>query len=382
MRKLDTIDIAIGVCFLLVISLGAVTVYRDDLSGPQRKIHFSSDMSLKELAKANSAPVKEILHQLSHEDRRAWNWSRMVPISTLPVDPQKVHHAVEHIVEESTPGRDLFRFVLWSAYLMVSLGILVKVKKTDRLRLFLLLGTVAVFGVLLGATPNPMEAIVKVFKAAKQMEADPYEKAMLLLFFSLMAIVGNKLICGWGCQLGALQDSVYKLSPFKKIKRWQVPFWLANSVRIVIFLLFMDFLFGLVFGVENFVLYHHVNFFKLYDWTLAPLALILLPVLLALSFLVYRPFCQFVCPFGLYSWLLENLSLYRVRVSSSLCTECGKCVKTCPTKAMDGRMNYRRKWFLPDCWACGACIEACPTDAIAFYRKRPSETVRARLDAG
>ena len=232
---------------------------------------------------------------------------------------------------------------------------------------------VVIFGIILGATPNPMEAVVKVFKAGGKLEADPLDKAILLLLFSLMAIVGNKLICGWGCQLGALQDSIYKLSPFKKIKRRQVPFWLANGVRLALFVLFLDLLFGFVLGIENFVLYHHVNFFKLYDWTLAPLALILLPILFAFSIFVYRPFCQFICVFGLCSWFLENLSLYRVRISDSLCIDCGKCVKACPTKAMEGRMSYGRKVFLPDCWACGACLEACPTNAIVFDRKRPLE---------
>jgi ferredoxin len=148
-----------------------------------------------------------------------------------------------------------------------------------------------------------------------------------------------------------------------------MPFWLTNGVRIIFFIIFFHLLFGLLFRIENFVIYHHLNFFKLYDWTLAPLALVLLPFLLAVSLVVYRPFCQFICPFGLYSWFLENLSLYRVRVTLSLCTDCGTCVRKCPTKAMDGRLNYRRNHFLPDCWACGACIEACPTDAIVFSRK-------------
>ncbi len=80
-----------------------------------------------------------------------------------------------------------------------------------------------------------MEAAVKVFKVAVGLEANPSEKVFFLLLFSIMAIIGSKLICGWGCQLGALQDSIHGLSPFKQIKRKQVPFWLANGVHVVIF---------------------------------------------------------------------------------------------------------------------------------------------------
>ena len=75
-RKLDIIDFLIGICFVLTISLGAVAVYWGDLYGPEPAVHFSTDMRFKGLAQANRAPVKEILHQLSHENREAWNWSR------------------------------------------------------------------------------------------------------------------------------------------------------------------------------------------------------------------------------------------------------------------------------------------------------------------
>ena len=84
------------------------------------------------------------------------------------------------------------------------------------------------------------------------------------------------------------------------------------------------------------------------------------------SLFIYRPFCQFICPFGLYSWLLENISIKRIKIIEDKCIKCEKCVKTCPTQAMKGIYEKKRKHFLPDCWSCGACIEACPTDAIKY----------------
>ncbi|GAF90415.1 unnamed protein product, partial [marine sediment metagenome] len=298
----------------------------------------------------------------------------------LPVDPDVVRRALVHAIAEERSGWDLLRFSLWGAYLAACLVLLVSRNGIGRSRTYVLLGAVVVFGVLLGSTPNPMEAVVKCFKLARGMETGLLNKAVILALFSVMAVVGSKLICGWGCQLGVLQDSIHRLSPFKRIKRWQVPFWLANSVRVVLFLLFLDFLFGGLFGVENFVIYRHVNFFKLYRGGLAPLPLALLPVLALLSLVVYRPFCQFICPFGLYSWVLENLSLYRVRVDESLCTDCDKCVKACPTEAMKARTHYDRKIFLPDCWACGACVDACPKNAVSFDLTspfRPATAVRS-----
>ena len=374
MRRLDWKDVLAGAALFSVVSFGAAAVYWGDLFAPEREVVFSPKMSIRELAERNGVPPKEIVHVLSHEDHRAWTWSRRVPASSLPVDPESVRHALEHAVEEDTPGLDLLRFILWGAYLAACLGLLGSARVTRRLRTILLLGAVVVFGVILGSSPNPMEAIVKAFKATRGMTAGPAAKAVVLALFSVMAVVGNKLICGWGCQLGVLQDSIHSLSPFRRIKRWQVPFWLANGVRVVLFLLFLDFLFGGLFGIENFVIYHHVNFFKLYRWELAPLALILLPVLALLSLVIYRPFCQFVCPFGIFSWVLENVSIYRVRIDRTLCIHCEKCVEACPTEAMKARLHYDRKVFLPDCWACGACVEACPVKAVTFDR-----ALRARV---
>lgn len=378
MLKLDKIDLIAGICFVLLVSLLAAGVYWKDISQGKQEVVFSGEMSIKEIAQKNGVPVKEIIHQLSHDDRRAWDWHVRAPINALPVEPEKVREAIEHAVKESAPERDLFRFFLWAVYLSACLGILVVWKKIARVRLVLLFGTVVVFGLVLGPTPNPMEGLVKAFKAVNGMEANLFGKIILLLLFSLMVLAGNKLICGWGCQLGALQDIIHRLSPFKRIKRRQVPFWLANGIRVTLFLAFICLLFGFGFGIKNFVIYHHINFFKLFNWTLAPLAFTLLPVLLVLSFLVYRPFCQFICPFGLYAWILENLSLYRVHVSEASCIQCDKCVKACPTEAMNGRMNYQRRSFLPDCWACGACIEACPTDAVTFGRKPPEAAGQSR----
>jgi len=370
-RRGDWKDVLAGAALVCAVSLGSAAVYWGDLFAAERKAVFSPEMSIRELAKRNGVPAREIVHHLSHEDRRAWRWRRWAPVSSLPVDPDVVRHALVHAVEEETPGWDLLRFSLWGVYLATCLALLVFRKGIGRLRTYALLGAVVVFGVLLGSTPNPMEAAVKTFKAIRGMQAGPVSRAIILGLFAVMAIVGNKLICGWGCQLGALQDLIHRLSPFKKIKRWQAPFWLANTVRVLVFLLFLDLLFGGLLGIKDFVIYHHVNFFKLYRWELAPLALLLLPVLALLSLVVYRPFCQFVCPFGLFSWILENISLYRVRVDTSLCNDCGRCVRACPTEAMKARMRGGRKVFLPDCWACGACVDACPVNAVTFDRALP-----------
>jgi len=368
MRRIDWIDISVCVVVLVALSCGAYVVYGDQLGDAPLDAHFTPDMSLRDVARANGIPVRKILHIASHDASGAWDWPRDVPIRELPGGEEAVHHALLHAAEEQSPLRGMLRFGILGALGGGVVLLLVSVKRIGRWRTWALLGTVVVLGVALGPSPNPMEAVVKAFKVSLGMEADAVAMVLLLALFALVSVVGNKVMCGWGCHLGALQDLLYRVSPFKRLKRLRVPFWWANGVRIALFVVFLDLFFGGVLGTRDFVIYHHVNLFKVYAWDLAPIALMVLPVILVLSFGIYRPYCQFICPFGLGSWCLENVSVYRVRVDTTLCTGCRKCVAACPTEAMKARLDSKRSVFLPDCWACGACIEACPEGAIRFDR--------------
>jgi polyferredoxin len=59
-----------------------------------------------------------------------------------------------------------------------------------------------------------------------------------------MTFIGVKLVCGWGCPVGTLQELLYHLPASKKIKKERVPFRISNSLRVFLFVLFMIFLFG------------------------------------------------------------------------------------------------------------------------------------------
>ncbi len=228
-----------------------------------------------------------------------------------------------------------------------------------------LLVAAIVCGFALGKSPNPMEGIVKVFKSMVGLYPSVSDKVLAFVFFAVLAVAGNKLICGWACPFGALQELAYSLPVLKKLKRRKVPFVLANAIRAVLFIAVLLVLFGVVGGRRGFVVYHLVNPFNLFNLDIELVtigATIVLALLLA--FAVYRPDCQFICPFGLVSWLLERASLYRVRIDRSRCTECGACVRACPLEAAKGRVAG--KAFPADCFSCARCLNVCPEDAITY----------------
>ena len=90
---------------------------------------------------------------------------------------------------------------------------------------------------------------------------------------------------------------------------------------------------------------------------------------LVVSLFIYRPWCRFLCPFGLVGWLVEQISLFRPRIDREECKECQLCVKACPSRAMAD--IYAGKKTHADCFACGACIQACPQNDALGWRMKP-----------
>ena len=359
-------NLIIAIFLVVITTLASVFMKWQDLTKTDSGIYFSEQATLKELAKRNNVPVKEILHHLSHEDYTHWQLPRNKPLEQLAVDPAIVKHALEHESKDN-PTSDILKFVLWAVLLGVVVLYILKKKNIVKLRLIAMPLSVVIFGVALGDSPNPMEATVKIFKLFNKMTGEPVIVVISFILFTLFSIWGAKLLCSWGCHLGTLQESLYNIPIFRKKHKFQVPFMVSLVSRFVFFIVFIMLFFGIGFDIKNFVIFHQVNYFKLFRPTnLAPFALYSLAVLILASFFVFRPFCQFICPFGLWAWLLQNISINKIRIERDKCIDCGKCEKACPTKAMKGIYENKRKLFLPDCWSCGKCIDVCPTDAIKY----------------
>lgn len=301
--------------------------------------------------------------------------SKRTPLSRLGVSQEALDRAASHILSHRAKPTKYFLFaglVLFGLVFLLRLGRPDDSPKKARkwwyprpVHSLALVVAVSVGGFALGKSPNPMESAVKVFKAMVGLYPSVAGKAAAFGFFLLLAVVGNKLICGWACPFGALQELLYSLPFLRRVKKRKPPFWLTNSIRGGLFVLMLLLLFGIVGSSEGFVLYHNLNPFNLFDlhfehWTI----LATITVSLVLSFALYRPFCLLICPFGFLSWFVERLSLARVRIDKDKCTSCGACSLICPTKAMEGLVKGRV--FAADCFSCGRCLKVCPEDALSY----------------
>jgi polyferredoxin len=267
----------------------------------------------------------------------------------------------------------LVKFALWLTFLAFVFVLMVRGRVTARSRKWLLLAAVAVFGVALGSDPSPMGTVKDaiVLLGAKGVIFPP--RLIAFGVFLLMVIVANKFICSWGCQLGTLQDVIFRLNRDRQdrrglIRQFKVPFAVSNGVRIAFFAALVAFAFlwatDIVEGIDPFK-------------TFKPQALELVGVAfvgatLVLSLFTWRPWCHFLCPFGLVGWAAEKVSLFKVHVDYDKCIACGTCAKACPSTVMEAILKRHRT--IPDCFSCGTCLETCPVQAISFRagkRNRP-----------
>ena len=343
----------------------------DSSSEPQKPIHFNINMSIRDLTPKLGVTGKGLARELE----LPIDISKRKPLNLLKITNEELHHAVEHILSH----RDsILKYYIYAALVLFGLVFLTKLGRPDGSDIkhrhkwyprtpyiVSLLFSVAVAGFILGKSPNPMEGAVKVFKSMVGLYPDPMVKAIAFGFFIILAVIGNKMICGWACPFGALQELIYSIPILKKIKKEKLPFVFINTIRTCLFIAMLLFLFGVIGGRRGFVIYHYINPFNLFNFDFETFSILLTVIIVLLvSFAVYRPFCQLVCPFGFISWIAERFSIFRVRIDKEKCTQCGACIKACPLEAAEGLVNGKK--MPADCFSCARCLNVCPVDAIQY----------------
>jgi len=359
--------------FMSVIGLAIVAVgmVRDAANVQAQPVAAAVDMSMKQIAPQLGVTGKSLARELG----LPLDAPKNEPLMALGVTEEQLEHVTHHLAghREST-----LKYYLFVALVLFGLVFLVRLGRPDDSPvaergtwyprwpyIAVLIMAVALCGFALGKSPNPMEATVKVFKSFVGLYPSVAEKLVLLLFFAALAVIGNKLICGWACPFGALQELAFSLPILTRLKKRKIPFAASNTMRCALFVVMLLLLFGIVGSRRGFVVYHFVNPFNLFNLDIESASIgITVAMALALSLGAYRPFCQFICPFGLLSWLLERVSLFRVRIDRQRCVNCGACIRACPLHAAKGRVAGRR--FPADCFSCGRCLDVCPEDAIGY----------------
>lgn len=328
---------------------------------------FSEEMTVETLAAGNDLPVSELLQELKEFNTCAWELPTNVDLKYLPVDNDHWLAALERVYQKRRPNRTNLAYALLVIWVSGALLLVLSRKQIRTARLWILGAAVLVFGVVFAGSPNPMRTFVQFLKALAGYESRAVAVALGLLIFTALSLLGSKLVCGWACPLGALQELLFDLPILGRKREFKLPFAISAACRIVFLIAAIMFLFGLGAQTSELSLYERIDPFRIFEPSqMTGLIAAVLAVVLLISVVLFRPFCQILCPFGLYAWLVENFAANRPRLDPERCTKCEKCVQACPTQAMKGVYAGGSEFFRPGCWACGACVEACPEDAVAF----------------
>lgn len=208
---------------------------------------------------------------------------------------------------------------------------------------------------------------------AREYKISMYVVGMLVVFGAFF----GRVVCGFLCPFGLIQDLLYKIPFVKKITalpgeralRWMRFVFLGVFV-IVLPAFVADFMglgepwfckwicpVGTLEGGIPLVLLNSgmrsaAGF--IFRWKLA----ILIVTTLA-SIVIWRPFCRYVCPLGAVYGILNKVSLYRFEIDTDKCTRCSACQKACGLgiKVFDSPNSI-------DCVRCGECRDVCPRGAI------------------
>ena len=263
------------------------------------------------------------------------------------------------------------KFALWLGVAVAGTVLLRRRRVTPRVRLaFLATGTLLfgfVFGLLAPAgalDPNPVLSVRGLLRSAtgaapggRSGVGTAGPAAAMVLVLLAIGWVSNKSFCGWACPLGLLQDLIHRLPAPK----WKPSLRLTNGVRVIAFG-------ALVVGlaVAGLDWTQPIDPFQLFRLNLTMGVAAFGALVLLASLVVYRPWCCFLCPFGLMAWVVEQLSLLRPRIDRRGCRDCRACVRACPTEAMAG--IYAGNRLRADCYACGSCPMACPRQGALGWR--------------
>lgn len=190
----------------------------------------------------------------------------------------------------------------------------------------------------------------------------------ILILFGLLL---GRVICGFLCPFGLIQELLYKIrtpklrkSRFTRIASYFKYILLILVIAIPIIYsgipVFCKYIcpagtfegaVSLLANVENSGFYQMLGY--LFSWKFC----VLLVVIVA-SVFIYRFLCRFFCPLGAIYSLFCKISLLGVKLDKDKCINCGLCIQGC-------KMDIKHVGD-HECIQCGECISICPVQAISW----------------
>lgn len=206
----------------------------------------------------------------------------------------------------------------------------------------------------------------------------------VLGFITAVGAVSGRLVCGWLCPFGAVQDLLGKRAARRRLPA------VVTGLRYLVLVLTvaLPFIVRTPYGSEPYFCKYvcptgtleagiplaianpgiRAALGLLFSWKAAVLAAFVIA-----SLLIYRPFCRTTCPLGALYGLFNGVALSRIEYRKNACSACGACSAVCPVG-----LDVPATPNSPDCIRCLECTRVCPTKALRLSGPLPDRSSAAR----
>ncbi|KUK73715.1 MAG: Uncharacterized protein XD91_0447 [Clostridiales bacterium 38_11] len=195
----------------------------------------------------------------------------------------------------------------------------------------------------------------------------------MVMFVLVLAggVLFGSAFCGFICPLGTVQEWIGKLGRrlFPKHYNQIVPEKLDKKLRHLRYIVlaaviyFSSMTFKLVFADYD----PYFALFNFYTGEVAFTAIVVLAVVLISSLIIERPWCKYLCPFGIIMGLFNKIRIFKIARNTNTCISCKKCDKACPMNLV---LSDKKTITSTSCISCMACTSdnACPVDDTMIMR--------------
>ena len=217
----------------------------------------------------------------------------------------------------------------------------------------------------------PIGSLQNAFSAAEKRA--PYYVIGIIVLYSILF---GRMICGFFCPFGLVQELLYKIRT-PKLKKSRVTRILSYFKYVI--LVFLVVIVPILYmfksrGIPSFCKYicpagvlegaigliSHVdnaaellNFGSLFMWKFS-----LFVIFIVGSIFIFRFFCRFFCPLGALYGLFNRFAILGIKLERDKCIDCGRCHAKCKVDIKHVGDH--------ECVNCGECVSVCPTNAISW----------------
>jgi len=166
-----------------------------------------------------------------------------------------------------------------------------------------------------------------VFALSNSSYGIPLVVVAFFVFPLIFTLFYGRTFCAAVCPLGAIQDVVV-------LKHTNVPRWLSEVLGIFPYMyLGLAVLFAST--GAGFIICQYDPFVGFFRFGATFNMIVLGTSLLLLGTVVARPYCRFICPYGVLLNWMSRLSRKHVTITPTECTNCRLCEESCPFGAID-----------------------------------------------